>query len=167
MQLDHAGERVELRILVDEGGVVALRRRRHKRIRKRNFVRRFQLRGFIAQRIVRMVPSNRKFAKGGAYPGGLLFAAIVRQDISHLRKGDKGCVEFHLSAFAGFEPTLHALKPRLLVCQRHERGSIEQKCISHGCAPFGGLQATPHPVPGRAAGHPEAVATNGRRRCNR
>lgn len=56
MQLDHAGERVELRVFVDERGVVALCRRRHKRIREGNLVRRLELRRLVTERFIRVQP---------------------------------------------------------------------------------------------------------------
>ena len=127
MQFDHAFERVELRVFVNEHCVESFRRGCHERICERNLVRRLQLGRLIAQSIVRMVPSDRKLSDGCADPRGLLLAAIIRQDIPHLREGDKGRVEFNLSPFAGFEQTLYSLKTRLPVSQRDERRSIEHE----------------------------------------
>ena len=45
MQLHDPGERLELRVFVDERGVEPLRRRRHERIRKRNLMEGFDFSG--------------------------------------------------------------------------------------------------------------------------
>ena len=74
-----------------------------------------------------MVPLDGKPAEDGADPGGLSRAAVIRQDIPHLRKGDKGGVGFDLSAFACLEQALHAFKAGFPVGQRDECGSIEQE----------------------------------------
>jgi hypothetical protein len=52
MQLDHAVERIELRVLVDKRRVEPLRRCRHERIREGNLVRRLELRRLTAQRVI-------------------------------------------------------------------------------------------------------------------
>ena len=127
MQLDDAGERVELRVFVDKHRVAASGRRRHERIRERNFVRRLQLRRFNAQGIIRMVPRDGKLSDGVADPRGLLCAAIMRQDISHFRERDEGSMQRQLAATGCLEKILHALKTRLLVGERDERGRVQQE----------------------------------------
>jgi len=59
MELHHAFERVEFRVFVDQHGIQPFRRGRHKRIGKRELVRRLQFRRFAAQRVVLVVPANR------------------------------------------------------------------------------------------------------------
>jgi len=81
MQLDHAVERGEFRVFVDQRGVEPLRRCRHERIRERNLVRRLQLSCIAAQRLVRMVPADGQRLDVGQPPLCGLLALFLPGDV--------------------------------------------------------------------------------------